>query len=423
MHKEDQATVDARETCCCVVGGGPAGMMLGYLLATRGIDVTVLESHLDFDREFRGDTVHPSTLEILNQIGLADRLLELPHAKLTNVALNAPEGAVTIADFRGLKTKFPFIALIPQVRFLDFLADAARDLPSFHLIMGASADELIEGDGKVLGVRYQSREGRHELRSLLTVAADGRHSRLRTASGFEPVASSPPMDVLWFKLPRLPSEALESGADFFIRPGRMLIRLDRGDSWQFGLVIPKGGYHALKATGLDPFKRSTADQFPMIAANLEALHDWKQVTPLAVESSRLKLWHRPGLLFIGDAAHVMSPVGGVGINYAIQDAVAASSVLAEPLRRGDLADADLAKVQRLREWPTRVIQTFQAFIQKNLIGAVFQSAESAGRRPLRPPLFLRLPFIGSFITRIVAFGPRRVRVEGDAVKSETARAS
>ena len=419
MRKEGPERLDAIETRCCIVGGGPAGMMLGYLLARRGIDVTVLESHLDFDREFRGDTVHPSTLEVLDQLGLADRLLEIPHTRLMKVVLNSPEGAFVLADLRGLKTKFPFVALIPQVRFLGFIADVARDLPNFHLIMGASADELIEEEGKVRGVRYQSREGRHEIRSLLTIAADGRHSRLRTASGFEPIKSSPPMDVLWFKLPRLPGETPETDTDFFIRPGRMLIRLNRGDYWQVGLVIPKGGFHTLKTAGLDSFKRVTAEQFPMIAGNLEALDDWKQVMPLVVESSRLKLWHRPGLLFIGDAAHVMSPVGGVGINYAIQDAVVASNVLAEPLRRGDLTDADLAKIQRLREWPTRVIQTFQGLMQKNLFGSEFQRVDSAASRPIRPPFFLRLPFVGSFIARILAFGPRRVRVEGDAVKNET----
>lgn len=398
--------LDVQETRCCIVGGGPAGLVLAYLLARRGVEVRLLEAHNDFDRDFRGDTVHPSTLEILDSLGLADRLLELPHAKVRRGTIQTPTGSFPFADFGILETKFPYIALIPQVHFLEFMAAEAARYPAFVLVMGANVKELIEHEGRIAGVRYQSREGWHEVRAPLTVACDGRFSRVRSLAGFEPVKSSPPMDVLWFHLPRSADDTFDPEVGFRIRPGRLLIRLERPEYWQMGYVIPKDGYKNLRARGLEALHASLVELIPEFAGRIQTLVDWNQITPLSVESSRLKRWYRPGLLLIGDAAHVMSPVGGVGINFAIQDAVVASNRLAEPLLRDGLGLEDLASVQHQRYWPTVIIQTVQAQIQKRLLGAALDAS-----RPFRPPAFLRLPFLRNLMVRLIAFGPRRVRVD------------
>lgn len=399
--------IDSHRTACCVVGGGPAGMMLASLLARRGIPVTLLEAHNDFDRDFRGDTVHPSTLEILDSLGLADRLLQLPHTKVERVTIRTSRATYTMADFGRLRSKYPYIALIPQEKLLAFLAAEAAQVPAFRLVMGANVKELVECDGRVCGVRYQSHEGWHEVRSLLTVAADGRFSKLRALAGLEPMKTSPPMDVLWFRLSRSPQDEGASGASFYIRQGRFLVAFVRTDHWQLGYVIPKGTYQALRAEGLASLRSGIVALLPIFADRVDELQSWNQVAPLAVESSRLPHWSIPGMLLIGDAAHVMSPVGGVGINYAIQDAVVAANVLAKPLKAGYVDGTDLAEVQRRRELPTQVIQAFQSLVQKQILRPALDP-----RQEFEPPAILRLPLVRDVIVRLIAYGLKRVHVDG-----------
>src|ERR1043165_2529263 len=332
--------VERRETTCCIVGGGPGGVMLALVLARAGVPVILLEAHEDFDRDFRGDTVHPSVLEILDELGLAERLLELRHSEIQTFNFMTPDGPVTMADLRHLKTKFPFIALIPQVHFLEFITAEAKQYPNFQLTMGARVEELIEEEGRVRGVRYREKDGWHEVRAHLTVAADGRGSRLRHLAGLEPVKTSPPMGVLWFRLPRKETDG-EGVLARFTR-GHLIVMLDRLDEWQMGYVIFKGSYQQVRGAGLEELKKSLVEGVPELADRIELLKDWKQFAILSVESNRLLKWYLPGLLLIGDAAHVMSPVGGVGINYAIQDGVVAANVLAEPLKTGALNESDLA---------------------------------------------------------------------------------
>ncbi|MDX6614708.1 MAG: hypothetical protein QOD75_3894 [Blastocatellia bacterium] len=404
----DHEIESRHQTTCCIVGAGPGGVMLARILARQGIDVTLLEAHEDFDRDFRGDTIHPSVLEILDQLGLADRLLTLRHSKIHTGTFVTPDGPVTIADFKRLHTKFPYIALLPQVQFLEFIAAEAKQYPSFHLIMGASVRELIEEKGAVKGVRYHRRDGWHEVRAVLTVGADGRSSRVRRLAGFEPVKSSPPMDILWFRIPRQPDDP-EGVLGHFGR-GHALVMLDRLDQWQVAYLILKGSYREIQAAGLESLRRSIAELMTEFPERAEYVQDWKQIAILSVESSRVPRWYRPGLLVIGDAAHVMSPVGGVGINYAVQDAVVAANVLSGSLKEKRVTIAELVEVQRRREWPTKVIQGIQSLIQRRLIAAALHSS-SALRVPWFVRLMLRIPMLRDLPARILAFGVRRVRLE------------
>jgi 2-polyprenyl-6-methoxyphenol hydroxylase-like FAD-dependent oxidoreductase len=402
----DADNTAVEQTTCCVVGAGPAGVMLALLLARRGVAVTLLELHKDFDRDFRGDTLHPSVLEIMDELGLAGRVLELPHSKLRKLNFKTDSGVGVSFDFNSLKTKYPFITMLPQARFLEFVAREAERYPSFRLVMGANVRELIEEGGAVRGVRYDDGEGRaRELRATLTVGADGRSSRVRRLSGMEPLKNAPPMDVLWFRLPRRESDG--AGVSGRFGRGGVLILLDRGEEWQVGYVIPKGHYQRLRAAGLEELRKGLAALAPQLADRVGRLKDWKQVAMLSVESSRLKRWHGPGLLLIGDAAHVMSPVGGVGINYAIQDAVVAANVLAAPLKSGAVSESDLSAVERRRRLPTRVVQAFQSMMQRRLIEQALNSS-----KPVKPPAFMRVPFIRNVAARFIAFGVRRVHVEG-----------
>jgi 2-polyprenyl-6-methoxyphenol hydroxylase-like FAD-dependent oxidoreductase len=378
---------------------------LALLLARQGIPVKLLELHKDFDREFRGDTLHPSVMEMMEQLGLAERLLELPHAKMRQLTLQTQEEAVTVADFGRLKTKYPYITILPQVRFLEFITTEAKRYPCFELVMGANVQELIEENGVIRGVRYRGHGGWHEIRAQLTVGADGRFSRLRQLAGFEPIKTSPPMDVLWFRLPRHPQDPKNTGVGGRIGGGHMLVMIDRLDYWQLGYVILKGSYQQLREAGIEELRQSIAELAPEFADRVEHLKDWSEISFLSVESSRLPQWYRPGLLLIGDAAHVMSPVGGVGINYAIQDAVVAANVLSEPLKGNHLHPWDLAEVQRRREWPTRIIQRFQTLVQQNIINNALNSSQR-----FTPPALLRLPILRHLIARLVAFGIWQVRV-------------
>jgi 2-polyprenyl-6-methoxyphenol hydroxylase-like FAD-dependent oxidoreductase len=415
-HVEKKAAPEirgVRRTTCCVVGGGPGGAVLSLLLARAGVDVTLLEAHPDFDREFRGDTLHPSVMEIMDQLGLADRLLKLRHTEIRSATVQTVAGPFTPLDFSRLNTKYPYITMMPQTSFLEFITAEAKRYPNFRQVMEARVRELVEEDGVIRGVRYEGNDGWHEVRAVLTVGADGRGSRVRRLAGFEPVKTSPPMDVLWFKLPREPDDP--EGAMGRIGRGHIAILLDRFDYWQAGYVIPKGTFPELRHEGIESLRRSFAELIPEFADRLERLEDWKQVSLLSVESSRCPRWYRPGLSLIGDAAHVMSPVGGVGINYAIQDAVVAANVLAGPLKdsQAQLKDLDtkyLAAVQWRRELPTRFIQTLQTQIQRRVLASVLRSEQ-----PLAPPgwlrLLIRVPLVRSVPARIVGFGLWPVRVK------------
>ena len=406
--EEKLPVVETRETGCCIVGGGPGGAVLALLLARRNIPVVLLEAHDDFDRDFRGDTLHPSVLEIMDQLGLADGVLQIRHSEIRTFSFATPDGPVRLADLGRLQTKFPFIAMVPQSKFLEFITGEAKRYPHFQLTMGARVEELIKEDGVVRGVRYREGDGWHEVRATLTVGADGRGSRLRHLTGMEPVKTSPPMDVLWFRLPRYETDA-EGAMGRFSR-GRLVIMLDRLDEWQMGYVIFKGSYKELRDRGLEAFREALAEAVPELGDRVRLLTDWKQAAILSVESSRMKKWHIPGLLLIGDAAHVMSPVGGVGINYAIQDAAVAHNVLARPLLAGKVSEGDLAEVQRRREWPTRVIQRFQTIIQRRVIAAALRAGQTF-RLPLVMRLLLKIPGVRNIPGRLIAFGLRRVRVE------------
>ncbi|MGH9971663.1 MAG: FAD-dependent oxidoreductase [Pyrinomonadaceae bacterium] len=396
------------ETTCCVVGAGPGGAILSLLLARQGIPVTLLEAHEDFDRDFRGDTIHPSVLHILDELSLAERLLQLRHSKIHTATFSTPEGPLTVFDFRRIEKKFPFIMMVPQARFLEFITNEAKRYPNFRLLMGASAQELIEEQETIRGVRYRSDHGLHEIRAALTIGADGRSSRVRRLAGFEPIKTSPPMDILWFRIPRKPEDP-EGVLGRFGR-GHALVLFDRLTEWQVGFVILKGSYSQIRAAGLEELRKSTAELLTEFPDRIDHLKDWKQVAVLSVESSRVPRWYKPGLLLIGDAAHVMSPVGGVGINYAIQDAVVAANVLSDPLKSGRVTTDDLREVQRQREFPTKVIQWIQAQAQKRIIGAALKSDQ-----PPRLPAFLRMllkvPFIRDLPARVIAHGVRTVSLK------------
>src|ERR687893_69256 len=388
LEKQGEAAPESRgvkRTTCCVVGGGPGGVVMSLLLARAGVDVTLLEAHPDFDREFRGDTLHPSVMEIMDQLGLAGRLLELRHSELRTFTLQTASGPFTPVDLGRLDTKYPYITMMPQTSFLEFVTGEAQRYPNFRLVMGARVRDLVEEDGVVRGVRYEAEDGLHEVRAVLTIGADGRGSRVRRLAGFEPVKTSPPMDVLWFKLPREKGDP-EGLIGRFGR-GHIAVMLDRHDYWQAGYVIPKGAFPELRREGIESLHRGFAELIPEFADRIEHLKDWKQASLLSVESSICPRWYRPGLLLIGDAAHVMSPVAGVGINYAIQDAVVAANVISRPLKQSQerLVDLDvrhLAAVQRRRELPTRLIQRFQALIQQRVLAPTLRSNE-----PFAPPLF------------------------------------
>jgi 2-polyprenyl-6-methoxyphenol hydroxylase-like FAD-dependent oxidoreductase len=385
-------------------------MVLALLLARKGVSVTLLEAHHDFDRDFRGDTIHPSTLEALDQLGLADRLLQLPHGKLEAMQFSSNGTVTTLARFRRLKTRFPYIMILPQAKFLAFLAEEARRYPTFRLELGATVQRLVQEDGATRGVRYRGADNAwREVLAPLTVGADGRFSKVRSLCGVVPVKTSPPMDVLWFRLPRRAGDPRDQ-ITFYIGGGLFIFLLDRGNESQVGYALTKGKFAEVKSAGLDALRANLIRQVPWVTDRAESLQDWKQVAVLSVESSRVPTWHQPGLLLIGDAAHVMSPVGGVGINYAIQDAIEAANVLATPLRTGRVTQAQLAEIQKRRETPVKVIQKFQGLVQDRVVKAALDKD-----RPFRLPwvtrIMLRIPMLRDLPARLIAFGPRRARIQ------------
>jgi 2-polyprenyl-6-methoxyphenol hydroxylase-like FAD-dependent oxidoreductase len=396
---------------CCIAGGGPAGMMLGLLLARAGVGVLVLEKHADFLRDFRGDTIHPSTLELMHELGVLEAFLALPHEKAYELRAQVGDVAVTIADFRHLPTRCGFIAFMPQWDFLDFLARTAGGYPTFALRMQAEAKDLLEEDGRVVGVDASTPEGPLRVRADLVVAADGRRSVLRERAGLSVETFGAPMDVLWFRLPRAAGDPVTPMGRF--EGGRIFISLNRGDYWQCGFVIAKGSVDALRARGLEPFRAEVARLAPYAAGRVGEIRSWDDVKLLTVQVDRLRQWARPGLLCIGDAAHAMSPVGGVGINLAIQDAVAAANRLAVPLAERRVTLDDLRAVQRRRELPTRIIQRLQVIVQRRVIAPVL-----ATRGPLRPPALFgwlaRLPVLRRLPARLVGLGVRPEHVRSPA---------
>src|SRR5262245_17862592 len=405
--------VEDEATGCCIAGAGPAGAILGLLLARRGVRVALLEMHHDFDREFRGDTVHPSTLEILDQIGLAERVHQLRHSKVSAPTLLTTRGPFTPWDMSRLKTKYPYILMVHQKDLLALLTQAAKQYPGFRLLMGANVTDLIREQGVVRGVRYQTADGVHELRALMSVGADGRFSRVRQLAGLDAVRTSPPMDVLWFRLPHLPQDIEAPGGLFagFAR-GHILGAFDRKDYWQAALVIAKGSYQSLRAEGIKGLRQRIVEIEPRLAKHAEYLKDWQQVSLLSVESSRCPRWCVPGLLLIGDAAHAMSPVGGLGINYAIQDAVVAANLLTNPLLQGGVTIEQLRAVQHRRQWPVRIIQAIQTQVQKRVIATALRAQEQQGLSiPWFVRAFARIPFLRDLPARIIALGVVRVRVE------------
>ncbi|MET0923516.1 MAG: FAD-dependent oxidoreductase [Xanthobacteraceae bacterium] len=406
---DSPSAAEVVRTTCCIAGGGPAGMMLGFLLARAGVDVVVLEKHRDFLRDFRGDTIHPSTLEVMHELGLLDEFLRLPHQEVRQLQGVIGDTSIRIADFTHLPTRCRFIALMPQWDFLNFLAEKARRYPSFHLRMQAEATELIEDGGRVTGLRATTPAGTLVVQADLVVGADGRHSTVRRCAGLEVEDIGTPIDVLWMRLPRRPSDGTAPLGRF--GAGKIFIMLDRGDYWQCAYVIPKGGFEEIKAKGLDAFRAAVAEIAPQFGDRVRELASWDDIKLLTVKIDRLRRWHRPGLICIGDAAHAMSPVGGVGINLAVQDAVAAANILAAPLRAGTLRERDLAAVERRRRFPTRATQRMQVFMQNNLLRAVLAS-QAAPSPPWPLRLIGRYPLLQRIPARLVGMGfrPEHVRL-------------
>ncbi|HKA99879.1 MAG TPA: FAD-dependent oxidoreductase [Methyloceanibacter sp.] len=406
--------VETIATRCAIAGGGPAGMTLGFLLARAGVDVVVLEKHADFFRDFRGDTIHPSTLEVMHELGLLDQFLKLPHQKVHEIAGIIGDEKIVLADFTHIPTRCGFIAFMPQWDFLDFLASQGKHYPGFHLRMRAEADGLLMDGETVTGLQAKTPEGLLEMRASLVVAADGRHSTLRALAGLESEDFGAPMDVLWF---RLSKQAGDGSATLGrIQAGHLFVMLDRGDYWQCAFVIPKGGFEALRAQGIETFRKEIVALNPALADRVSEIASWDDVKLLTVLVDRLKRWYRQGLLCIGDAAHAMSPVGGVGINLAVQDAVAAANILWEPLREGRVTEDELAKMQARRQWPTEMTQRVQLLVQKRVISNVLRMTTQP-RPPFLFRLFNRFPVLRRLPARLIGMGFRPEHVKSPAMSS------
>jgi 2-polyprenyl-6-methoxyphenol hydroxylase-like FAD-dependent oxidoreductase len=391
------------KTTCCIAGGGPAGMMLGFLLARAGVPVVVLEKHKDFLRDFRGDTVHPSTLEMMHELGLLEEFLKIPHSPLREMSLQIGDDQLVIGHFENLPVHCKFIAMMPQWDFLDFLADHARRYSTFDLRMSGEATDLKFDNDRVAGVRATTPDGEIEIRADLTVGCDGRHSTLRQCAGFSVENLGAPMDVMWFRISRNASDPGEALGH--VEGGRMLVMLNRNDYWQCAYLIPKGTAGELQQAGLDNFRASVENISPFLRDRLHEIDSWEKVKLLTVEVDRLRRWYRPGLICIGDAAHAMSPIGGVGINLAVQDAAAAANILAEPLRRGMVTIDTLKQVQDRREFPARVTQRLQIIMQNKVIEPALANK---GERP-KAPLLLKMmqwPLLRRLPGRLLAFGVR-----------------
>ena len=388
---------------CCIAGGGPAGMMVGFLLARAGLEVLVLEKHADFLRDFRGDTIHPSTLELMYELGLLQEFLQRPHQQVTQLRAQVGKESFTMADLTHLPTHCRFLVFMPQWDFLNFLVEQGRRYPGFHVEMQAEATDLLQENGRIAGLRITTPQGQRELRADLIIGADGRHSVIRARAGLPSVNLGAPMDVLWMRLSRHPTDPGEAFG--FVERGRLMVLLNRGEYWQAAFVIPKDAAAEIRQRGLPAFREEIVNLAPFLRDRVEELRDWKDLSLLTVAVDRLTQWHRPGLLCIGDAAHAMSPIGGVGINLAIQDAVAAANILGPALLRGQVTERDLHAVQKRRTFPTRATQRLQLTIQNNVIRRVLNSTQ-----PLTLPWFFRLfnrfPYLRRIPARIIGLGFR-----------------
>jgi 2-polyprenyl-6-methoxyphenol hydroxylase-like FAD-dependent oxidoreductase len=402
----------------CIVGGGPAGMMLGFLLARSGIEVTVLEKHKDFLRDFRGDTIHPSTLELMHELGFLDEFLQQPHQKVEKVGAQIGDAHLRLADFTHLPVQCKYIALMPQWDFLNFLAAHAKGLPGFHLHLETEATDLILENDKVVGVKARTPQGPVEFRAGLVVGADGRGSTMRTDAGLEVIDIGAPMDVLWMRISRQPDDPEETLGR--VKNGYFMVTINRGSYWQCAFLIPKGTIDQVREKGLPAFREGLATVAPFMRDRLGEIKDWDQIKLLTVKVDRLKKWHRPGLLCIGDSAHAMSPVGGVGINLAIQDAVATANLLEPHLQKGVIEKRHLAAVQVRRTFPTKMTQAMQVFIQNRVINRVLGDA-----RPVSVPLALRVlqwfPVLRRIPARIVGLGfrPEHIRTPARPLSSRS----
>ena len=402
-------------TQCCIAGGGPAGMMLGFLLARAGVHVVVLEKHADFFRDFRGDTVHPATLELMVELGLIDTFLKLPHQKVETVSAQVGAEHLQVADFRHLPTRCKFVALMPQWDFLNFLAEQGKRYKALDLRMQAEATDLIEENGRIAGVIADTPDGTLTIRADLVVGCDGRHSTVRERAGLKSDDYGAPMDVLWFRLARKESDSADTFGHF--EAGRLMVMLNRGDYWQCAYVIPKGGIERVKSEGLEAFRGQLVEMSPFLSDRVGELKSWDDVRLLSVTVNRLRKWWRSGLLCIGDAAHAMSPVGGMGINMAVQDAVAAANRLAGPLRAGKVTDEDLQAVQQRRTLPVRFTQWLQLTVQRRIISRVLGSHE----RPKPPSLFKLFgvfPIFRRIPARLIGVGIRPEHVRTAEVASD-----
>ncbi|MGY4288653.1 2-polyprenyl-6-methoxyphenol hydroxylase-like FAD-dependent oxidoreductase [Bradyrhizobium sp. LM2.7] len=410
----DQPATRSIKVCCCIVGGGPAGMMLGYLLGRAGIDVVVLEKHADFFRDFRGDTVHPSTLQVMDELGLIDGFLKLPHQRLQTMDGLFGGTPVRIADLRRLRTKYPFIAFMPQWDFLNFLREAGQRFASLKVMMNTEAVDLIHRGETIAGVRAKTADGDIDIdiEADLTIACDGRHSIVRQRAGLDVEEIGAPMDVLWFRAGRNAGETENVFAR--VEPGKMMITFDRGDYWQCAYVIAKGQYDAVKARGLQALLDDVVRMAPILKNGVADVNSFDDIKLLTVAINRLTRWTRPGLLCIGDAAHAMSPVGGVGVNLAVQDAVAAANLLADKMQQGCPSENELDAVRRRREFPVKMTQRMQVVVQNNIISGALQP----GDRPLKVPLVVRLitalPWLQGIPARLLGLGVRPEHVHSRA---------
>jgi 2-polyprenyl-6-methoxyphenol hydroxylase-like FAD-dependent oxidoreductase len=403
---------------CCIVGGGPAGIVLGFLLARAGVETMVLEKHGDFLRDFRGDTIHPSTLEVMYELGVLDDFLRRPHQEYPQASARFGDVVVQIGDFSHLPTHCKFIALMPQWDFLNFLSERGGRYPGFHLGMEHEVTELVKENGQVIGVKGKTPGGLFEVRAHLTIGADGRHSIVRERAALQVHALGAPIDVLWMRLSKRSTDADLTLGHF--KPGQVLVTINRGDYWQCARVIPKGAFDQIQRRGLAAFREDLVEIAPFFRDRASELQDWSDIKLLSVEVDRLHNWFRPGLLCIGDSAHAMSPVGGVGINLAIQDAVAAANVLAEPLLNGEVTWRHLRAIQRRRELPTRLTQAFQVQAHNRFLDPLLQGQKNFQRLPLPVKLLRAFPVFRRIPARLIGMGFRPEHVKTPAVKGPPA---